>query len=156
MQKWILVIFAIFVITACDSKPKMIAQAQTQEILDYKNEDDQFTIVVLMDKITKKEAKQKAMKRAARVSYDNGFKYFIIINEENVKVMPGKEGWPSAYDFPQNLYQEEIVEKGYNRERFIQGSKENFNTYPALKIEIKALKQDRSSAYRVCSLIECK
>jgi len=134
------------------------AHTQTSKnnwVIDYTDEKDEYTVVALKTGKTNKTAKERALKRAAELSYDNGYKYFMVLDETTVSVIPGKEGWPSAYDFPQNLYEEEIVQKGYNRERFIEGSKENNKTYPALQLKIKAISKPRAKAYRVCDIIKC-
>lgn len=122
-------------------------------VLEFKNAKNEFTIVVVKDPNNQKNAKLRAINRAAIIAKSNGFKSFDITNEENVEVMLGKNNWPNAYDFEQNLYQEEIVEKGFNRERIISQSILDFKLRDAYKIKIKCFGKSNGS-YRVCEIIK--
>ncbi len=124
------------------------------KILEYKNTKDEFTIVIVKNHTNQKIAKQKAINRAALIAKKNGYNSFNIINEDEVDVMLGKKNWPSAYDFPQNLYQEEIIEKGYNKERIISKSQEDYQLRKAFKIRIKCFFNTKGS-YKVCDIIKC-
>jgi len=129
-------------------------QTNENKILEYRNTKDEFTLVVVKDNTNQKIAKQKGIKRAAELARKNGYGSFDIIKEDEVEIMLGKDNWPSAYDFPQNLYQEEIIERGYNRERIISGSKRDYKLRKALKIRIKCYFNSKGS-YKVCEIIKC-
>ncbi|NGX28052.1 MAG: hypothetical protein K940chlam1_00225 [Candidatus Anoxychlamydiales bacterium] len=132
-----------------------ISQDTKNKVLEYRNSEDEFTIVVIKDEKSDKEVKEKALERAAMLANKYGYRSFDITNKETVEVMLGKKDWPSSYDYPQNLYQEEIVEKGYNRERFVSGSKPDYKVRKAVKFSIKCEKSENEGQYKVCEIIDC-
>ncbi|MFA6119232.1 MAG: hypothetical protein WCT85_07480 [Parachlamydiales bacterium] len=133
----------------------VFSQIGNNKVLEYRNSKDVFTVVVTRGDAGKRQTKDKALQKAAMVSQKYGFRSFSIIEENEVDVILGKQGWPSSYDFPQNLYQEEIVEKGYNRERFISGSKSDYKLRKGLRIKIKCFYTQDAGQYKVCDLVKC-
>ena len=132
------------------------SQENQNKILEYKTNKDEFSIVIVKDHTNQKRLKQKALQRAAILANKNQYSSFSIIKEKQVKVMLGKTNWPSSYDFPQNLYQEEIIEnEGFNRERLISGSQRDYKLRKAYKIQIKCYK-DKKGSYKVCDIIKCQ
>jgi hypothetical protein len=147
-----LILLAVFSFVICNIG---YSRCLGNRILEYKNNINEFSIVIVKDHTNQKIAKQRAIIRAATLANKNGYKSFDIIKEEEVEVMLGKTNYPSTYDFPQNLYQEEIVEKGnYNRERIISGSKFDYKLRKAYKIQISCYKSSKGS-YKVCDIIKC-
>jgi hypothetical protein len=150
MSKIIPIMIALFFLASNQSYAQVATKA-----LEYRNGKEVFTVVVVKGEQNKKQTKERALKKAATIAQKYGFRSFNIISEQEVEVILGKTNWPSAYDFPQNLYQEEIVEKGYNRERFISGSKSDYKLRKSLKIQIKCFNNDGEGSYKVCDLISC-
>ena len=153
MLKKTIVIISVLTLIGCSTG---YPRKSINKVIDYKTGEDTFVVIVVKEKMDQEQAMKEAKQRAAAITYKNGYKYFKIINKEESQVMIGKDGWPSSYDFPQNLYQEEIVDKGYNRDRFIEGSKEDYNLYPAIKFEIKSLRKAEKGSFYACDIIKCK
>lgn len=143
------------IITLMFGLSPIFSQDGNNKVLEYRNSKEVFTIVVVKGDLSKKEVKAKALKSAAKVAQKYGYRSFNVIQENEVDVIVGKTDWPSSYDFPQNLYQEEIVEKGYNRERIISGSKEDNELRKGLRIQFKCFYPDNVGSYKVCDLIPC-
>lgn len=125
-------------------------------IVEYNTNNKHFTIVVIKDDLSDERAKKYALKRAAEITVQKGYRYFIIKAEENVFFMRGKKDWPNAYDFPQDLYQEEIIEKGFNRERFIEKDETDSSPKPALRLKIECTETKTESSFDACKYTECK
>jgi hypothetical protein len=147
-----LIVLSAFLFTCFNVGYSQNAQNQSFE---YKIKENEFSIVVIKNHTNQKRLKQLALNKAAILANKNQFASFDIIKEDQVEVMLGKTNWPSSYDFPQNLYQEQIIEKdGYNRERNISKSQTDTKLRKAYKIQIKCYK-DKNGAYKVCDLIKC-
>jgi len=152
MNRVIVVMMAFLIMSCSDGHSQKIEH----QALEYRNAKDEFTVVVVKNgHMSTKQAKKEALRRAAISAKKFGYRSFEVIEEQEVEVMLGKKDWPSAYDFPQNLYQEEIIEKGYNRERIISGSKSDYKLRKALKIKVKCLFSESKGSYKVCEIIKC-
>lgn len=148
----LLIIVTAFSFISCNTGH---SQDSKNKIFEYRNTKDIFTIVIVKDHTNQKIAKQKVINRAATIAKKNGYDSFNIILEEDIDVILGKNDWPSAYDFSQNLYQEDIIEKeGYNREKIISESKMDYKVRKALKIKIKCFFSTKGS-YKTCEIIKC-
>jgi hypothetical protein len=94
-----------------------------QRVLEYVSDKQEFTVTVLVDDgMCYKEAKEIAMERSTLKAKKLGYKYFIIKSEEKALVLEGEKNWPNAYEFPQNLYDEEIIQRSFNSDIFYQQS----------------------------------
>ncbi|NGX63030.1 MAG: hypothetical protein KR126chlam6_00436 [Candidatus Anoxychlamydiales bacterium] len=131
------------------------SQRNNFQVVKVRDQKDEFTIIVLKDHTMNKIARKKAIEKAASVANESGYKSFDVVKEENVKIMLGKKDWPSAWDFPQNLYEEEIVQKGYNRDRMISGSQRDYKIRSALKVQVKCYFDKDKGQYKVCDIIKC-
>ncbi|NGX56953.1 MAG: hypothetical protein K1060chlam5_01207 [Candidatus Anoxychlamydiales bacterium] len=147
------ILASVIFISACTTQG--YSQKNSNKILDFKEAHGKYTIIVVQNKQNYSEMKEEALKRAARLCLDNNFKYFDITKEKHVYIMLGKENFPSSYDFPQNLYQEDIVEKGYNRERFIQRGKRDGEMHKALKINIQCSTRKLAGYKDPCDFVKC-
>lgn len=154
MLKKIFPIFALIAIVGSFLYAKK--DSMDDRIVEYNTEKKEFVIVVVTeDNLSNKTAKEYALKRAAEIAHRQGYQYFVITSEDEVYFMRGKKDFPSAYDFPQNLYEEEIVERGFNRERFIQKDREDNQKRPAIRYKVQCVEKKSSSAYSVCDYIDC-
>lgn len=131
------------------------SQDTNNKVLEHRNQKDEFTIIVIRDHTMYKTAKRKAIEKGAEIARKYGYKSFDIESEDQAEIILGKKNWPSAWDFPQNLYQEEIIEKGYNRDRRIQGSRRDYRIHSALKIKIQCYFSEDKGSVKVCSIIKC-
>lgn len=104
--------------------------------------------VAVDEKTTREQAKDRAVRRAALISYQHNCRYFMIDSEEKVQVV--KSG--SVEKLPENLYQELIIEqdggKGYITPTEI---------YPGYKIVFRCTNTKPTSVYYdTCSYMKCK
>lgn len=126
-------------------------------IVEYDTKNKEFSIVVIKDKdLDDATAKKYAIKRAAELTVKKGYRYFEIRSEEDILYMQGKKGWPSTYDVPQDLYEEEIIERGFNRERFIQKDEADSSPRPALRFKIECVREETRVSYDACDYTKCK
>ena len=114
MKKHLLLAAVALLIGACSpSAPKNLAADQ----MEYKLEGDQYAVVVVQeDNMSKSEVKKRARIRAAQMTVKNGYRYFEIISEENVKVVNPNSEQP----MPGNLYQELIIQDNFGQESLAQ------------------------------------
>ncbi|NGX48895.1 MAG: hypothetical protein K940chlam5_00489 [Candidatus Anoxychlamydiales bacterium] len=145
------VLIAIFLITASSA----YSQSPNNKLLERRNQKDEFTIIVIRDHTMYKTAKKRALEKGAELAKKYGYRSFDIESEDQAEIILGKKNWPSAWDFPQNLYQEEIIEKGYNRDRMLQGSRSDYRIHSALKITIKCYFSEDKGSEKVCKIIKC-
>ncbi len=107
----------------------------TQKYIDYRTEGDKFVVIgVQGEGMDKEQAKENALKRAAQIALENGYSSFSIESETEVTVFQSKPEWPSNPDFPGNLYQEDIREQGFDRDRIISQGETGTRAYPGLQI----------------------
>ena len=149
--KFLSVLMAVFLITASSA----YSQSSNNKLLEHRNQKDEFTIIVIRDHTMYKTAKRRALEKGAELAKKYGYKSFDIESEDQAEIILGKKNWPSAWDFPQNLYQEEIIQKGYNRDRRLQGSRSDYRIHSALKIKIKCYFSEDEGSEKVCKIIKC-
>lgn len=135
----------------------VFAQNSKVRFIKYDIDNKTFAVVVLVEKgLSYNDMRELAMKNGAKMALAKGYHFFVINKEDQVMVSVGKKKWPSTTDIPQNLYQEEIIEKGYNREKFIRGAQET--TSPGVqngyRFEFKGV-NDSKNAHKVCDFINC-
>jgi len=133
-----------------------LSQSTDNKTFTYREKKNEFIIVVEKESLSNQEAEKKALEKGAKLANKYGFRSFDVVSKKDVKILIGKEKWPSIYDFEQNLYQEEIVQKGYDRERTISESKQDNKLRKALKIQIKCAFSETEGEYKVCEIIKCK
>ena len=153
MLKKAVLVFLAFLVFSISAA---IALNDNHTIIKYNIDNQNFTIVVVDDGIGYQEAKVIAMRTAAETSDERGFKYFKVTSENKVKVILGKSPWPNNNEFPQNLYEEQIIEKGFNRERFYNQSKQSADNEPvdAYRFDIQCVESELE-AYKVCDYLRC-
>lgn len=143
--RFLSIITAVFLSLASS----VYSQSPDNKMLEYRNQNDEFTIIVIRDHTMYKNAKKRALEKGEELAKKYGYRSFDIVSEDEAEIILGKKNWPSAWDFPQNLYQEEIIEKGYNRDRMLQGSRRDNRIHSALKITIKCYFSEDKGSYKV-------
>ncbi|MBI5346382.1 MAG: hypothetical protein HZB76_04500 [Chlamydiae bacterium] len=134
------------------------AESKEPNTFSYVMDNNQFMILVIQDdSLSNQDAKNMALTKASDLTVNKKFKYFEIKTEDEVTVILGKTNWPNAYDFPQNLYQEEIVEKGYDRERFIEKNmqEEDNSPHSAFRMIIQCSNEQTDKAMNPCDYVKC-
>lgn len=124
--------------------------------LDAKIADNKYSVIYIeKEKISKEDARNNALIRAAQIAKENGYRYFIIDAEEDVMVAYST---PSPNPFPENLYEQEIVEGNFGRQELQNKTPQPTNLYPGLKVKITCYKEMPSmpTAIDVCQIIQCE
>jgi hypothetical protein len=123
--------------------------------LDAKIADDKYSVIYIeKEQMSKEDARNYALAHAAQIAKDNGYRYFTIDSEENVMVA---QTTPQENPFPNNLYQEEIVEGNFGRQALQNKTPGPTNLYQGVKIKITCYKEmpSVSTAIDTCQLIDC-
>ncbi|MES2345451.1 MAG: hypothetical protein V4494_05905 [Chlamydiota bacterium] len=123
--------------------------------LDAKIADDKYSVIYIeKEKTSREEARNNALTHAAKIAKDNGFRYFVIDSDEDVMVAHSDT---SQNPFPNNLYQEEIVEGNFGRQALQNKTPQPTNLYPGVKIKITCYREMPSvpTAIDVCQILNC-
>ena len=134
----------------------LFSESNNDRILEYNVKDKDFIIVVLFDGLSYHQAKDYGLERASEITVRKGYRHFVITSESQVLVMRGKRDWPSPYDFPQNLYEEEIIERGFSRERFYYQERGDTEPKPALQLKVECVPRRTSKSYDACDYTQCR
>lgn len=106
----------LFVLAGCANTSDALGFADRQ--IEYQKSSDESVIVMIQqDGVGNREAQQEAYKRAAEKTVGEGLRYFKVLSEGNVWVIQSDKSWPDNQSYPQNLYQELIIENDFDRER---------------------------------------
>lgn len=134
-----------------------VADYYNNKTIEYDLSISSFNIVVpTYGEIEIEQARDIAIKKAAKKALEKGKKYFKIKAFKKVRVLLGKKIWPNSASFPNNL-EEQIKEKGYDREKFIQDSevKKSPEAIDGYLFEIELVDREQN-AYKACDYVECK
>jgi hypothetical protein len=97
-----------------------IQETNNNQAMVIKNEQDSYSIIVIVNNLSTKEIEKKALEIASRLANDKGFTSYTVTSKEKVHIIVGKTEWPSSYNFSQNLYEEVIVQRNYDYKRSIE------------------------------------
>lgn len=130
----------------------------SNEYIDYKMEGDRYTVIAVQrEGMSEDEAKKLAVKRAAELAVENGYSYFSVESENQVTVFQTKPNWQSNSDFPGNLYQEDIREEGFDRDRIISEDESGTRSHPGVQLVIQGYKSKPSgNSLNPCDYTDCK
>lgn len=131
--KLFLSVLLIFSLTGCRTED---SGAKLGHIMESVNADNSYTVVyVNKEGVSEEAARQALLKRAAEVAVNQGYRYFIIDSEAHVKVsfsgggLPADEGY-----FPDNLYEEMIIQKDFDRNSRNARSRAPAELYPGYQV----------------------
>jgi hypothetical protein len=152
MKKSILFTSAFLLLAAC--KGDVLADADRQTI-QYQTGQDQFAIVIVQeDGMSDQAARELAMKKAAQLTLDKEYRYFILESQGQVMAMSPSG---SNYQAPRNLYYELIQSGDFSRDQFSDSPANETQTYTGFRIMIRCYKQNPGSkGVDACTLVECK
>jgi hypothetical protein len=149
MKKSILLLFILFFGLYCF---KIIADSlEDEHFLISQIEEGRYSVIyVEAEGESQEEAKRKAVKKAAAVTYDNHYRYFSIESEQTVMVRYS----PPSEEPPLDHYEELIADhRGYV---ITSSSLERSEFYPGMKIIFQCYTNNPpNGAIDSCSLIDC-
>ncbi len=149
-----LLITAMFAFLGCRSD--MSASALADRTIQYQIEGNRYAVVVAEDGISEGQAKEEAVKRAAQVAVDNGYRYFVVDSESEVSMMKSNQGFPSPGSRPTNLYYELIQSGNFGREPIDQPQPSMENLYSGWRIQFSCYKERPSrKAIDACQYASC-
>lgn len=123
--------------------------------LEAKIGDNKYSVVYIeKEKISRDEARNNALVRAAEIAKENGYRYFVIDSDEDVMVA---HTTPNNDAFPHNLYEEEIIEGNFGRQALQNKTPEPTNLYQGVKVKVTCYKEmpNVPTAIDVCQLLKC-
>jgi hypothetical protein len=131
--------------------------ANSDRYLDYKEEDNSFAVVYIdyKSKLSEKEAREKALTRAAEITVENGYRYFKVDSEKSVYVQKSLNNGPNM---PSNLYQDLIIEREFGGTSLDKRANANapVGMYPGYKIVFQVSKAKfASDSVDACRLTKC-
>lgn len=126
----------------------------SDRFISYQTAPDSFAVVYVDEdeSATPEQAKNYAMQRAAEITVEYGYRYFIIDQQQSVVVA---KSTPNNNRFPGNLYQELIVEGdfGPNHERNLPSPTGMYSGY---KLMITCSKNKAAKgAIDACTITKC-
>ncbi len=148
MKKQLILLAALFVVS-CGSHSSTLAADLSDQTVEYQIEGNRYAVVVAEDGISRREAKEYAMKRAAQVAEDNGFSYFTVDAEDQV-AMARSEKQPSSQTAPRNLYYEMIQSDNFGREPIEPGNPPPTSMTQGYRIQFSCYKEaPKGKSYNV-------
>lgn len=122
-------------------------------IVEYPAQGNQYTLVVIEDKISASQAKKMARERAAEITVKQGYRYFVIVSEQKVQVVK-----PNAPQMPGNMYQELILQDSFGQETLSQDIGPNGALYSGLRFIFECYQERPSGKTSIdaCSYTNCK
>lgn len=149
-----LIVLATLFIVSCVSPSGTLAANLSDQTIDYQIEDNRYAVVVAEDGVSRREAKDYGMKRAAQVAQDNGFSYFTI-DKENEVAMARSDKQSSSQSMPSNLYYEMIQSDNFGREPIEPGNPPPSSMTQGYRIEFSCYKEaPRGKSYSVNDFLQ--
>jgi len=102
-------------------------------LIEAENSDNSYTVVFVNTyHASRKEAKSAALKRAAELTLEHGYRYFMVDSEESVTVSYSGDALPADNGyFPDNL-DEVIIQRNYDKQSM--DSKTSSQLYPGYQL----------------------
>jgi hypothetical protein len=137
-----LLMASLLALTGC--KSTLADDDLDQYVIQYHIEDNRYAVAVVEDHgISRSEARQYALQKAAATAKANGYQYFIIEEEGQVAVMSGGSPSPDS-TAPKNLYYSMIQSGNFGRDRMEEGSYSAVQQKPAYQIQFSCYKEKPS------------
>ena len=120
----------LLLLVGCKGGSSMVGKGH---LIEAENSDNSYTVVfVNTDHASRKEAKSAALKRAAELTLEHGYRYFMVDSEESVTVSYAGDALPADNGyFPDNL-DEVIIQRNYDRQSM--DSKTSSQLYPGYQL----------------------
>ncbi len=152
MKRQLILLAALFVVS-CGSHSGTLGANLSDQTIDYQVEGNRYAVVVAEDGVSRSEAKDYGMKRAAQVAQDNGFSYFTV-DRENEVAMARSEKQSSSQTMPRNLYYEMIQSDNFGREPIEPGNPPPTSMTQGYRIEFSCYKEaPRGKSYSVSDFL---
>jgi len=131
--------------------------ADGNKSIEYHVDGNKYAVVVVQDGLSEDEAKEQAMKKAAEVASEHGYRYFTVDSENEVSVIKSNKQFPSEESMPRNIYYELIQSGNFGREPIRSGDFSTSSMYSGYRILFSCFKDKPSGkAYDVCEFTGCK
>ncbi|OGN64968.1 MAG: hypothetical protein A3E80_00505 [Chlamydiae bacterium RIFCSPHIGHO2_12_FULL_49_9] len=150
-------VVAISLLGGCQSAFVATKAVYSNQILDYRVDGNRYAVVVTQDQgVTRAMAKKFARERAAEITVDNGYRYFIIESEEQVQTVRTGDPVGGKQEFHENMYHEQIIEGDFYRRPSQFQETQPGGTFPAIRIVFKCYEQRPGiRAIDACTLTNC-
>lgn len=142
MRRTLICLLLLFTATCQHSGPQRFAGGvPAAQVVSYPaHSEGQYVILSVQDNgVGPGASKKAAMHKAAEITVQNGYRYFSIVSEKDVRVAKTSEMQGSQQ--PGNLYQELIIEKDFGRKSLEQDGRVATRTYPAYRLTIECYRE---------------
>ncbi|MES2273447.1 MAG: hypothetical protein V4487_04590 [Chlamydiota bacterium] len=142
-------------LSACQNFNEVKLLADSSQVLEYQLEDQRYAVVVVQDDgISASRAKKMAKTKAAELTIENGYRYFVIVSEEATQVIKSDQSDNQAS--PTNIYQELIIQGDFGKESQERRLGRIQQAYPAIRLVFDCYKEKpRGKSMDACSLTHC-
>jgi hypothetical protein len=133
-----------FVLLFVSCQPKVLAR-----VSQYALEDQRYAIVSSQEPgMTREQVRQAAYGNAAQLTVAKGFRFYVVEEEQDVRLIESSGQNP----MPGNLYQELIIEKGNNRDQA-----SLTREVPGIRLVIRLVRGEKSGkAIDACRYTKCQ
>ncbi|MBF8262826.1 MAG: hypothetical protein HW387_491 [Parachlamydiales bacterium] len=104
------------------------------------DKNNNYSFYIITDGLSTEEIEQKLRSVASRLAQEKGCSSYVIVSEEKVHVIAGKTDWPNGYEFPQNLYEEVIIQRNLDNYRMRENTPADYDLRNANLYKIKLIK----------------
>lgn len=124
--------------------------------MEYSVGRNQYVVVVAEEEgVTKSEAEKYALKRAAKIAHEHGYRYFYIESETDVIVMRTEPQTPQQ-TMPKNIYYEQQQSSNFGRDEVLTPQMQPSYSLPAYRLEFTCQEnKPYGKYYDVCEFGFC-
>ncbi|MDE3046177.1 MAG: hypothetical protein KGJ02_05995 [Verrucomicrobiota bacterium] len=135
------------------TKNTLPTEIADSNVIEYPAQDDQYTIVIVQDKISDSVARKMARQKAAEITVKEGNRYFVMVSEQKIQVVR-----PDAPRAPGNMYQELIMQDSFGQESLGQDVGPNGAVFPGLRVVFQTYedKPEGQDWIDACKYTKCK
>ena len=129
----------------------------SNRFITYKLDGNRYAVVyVAVEKTSLSQSRDYALKKAAELTRDSGYRYFKVDSDEEVMIAH-KAPTPDTHEFHQNLYEELIIQQDFGRNPYAPGEyPQNPRLFPGRKLTITCYEEDPGKgAIDACSRTSC-
>lgn len=127
------------------------------KIIEYHVDGNKYAVVVVQDGLSKESAEKEAMKQAAQVAFDQGFRYFKVESASEVSVIKSNRRFSGESSAPKNIYYELIQSGNFGKQPIPSEELTSESVYPGYRLLFSCYEsKPPKKAYSVCDYIHCQ
>lgn len=111
----------------------------SEQIIEYKLDENLYAVLVVQDSICSSEARRLARQRAAEVAFEQGFRYYQIESEIQTEMIRSER--PLDQGFFGDMYQELIIEERCHKDWLATQETANEGCHTVLRLVFSCYKE---------------